>query len=79
MTFPLTRELKHLNTSRPSKRDTILGSLCTQDDNGMTAAQWILTGHARALYASDVMYFKHHSDKPAHIVARMITNQGVHA
>ena len=72
-----TRELKHLNTGKPSKRDDVLAKLSAQDDNVMTSAQWILTGDAMELFASDVMYFKHHADKLAHIVARMLTNKPV--
>lgn len=70
-----SRELKHLNTGKSSKRDDVLHALAHRDDNTMTSAQWILTGHAIELYPSDVMYFKHHADKLAHVVARMLTNQ----
>jgi hypothetical protein len=71
----ITRELTHLNTGKPSKRDATLATLCAQATNTMTAAQWLLSGNAMEMYASDVMYFKHHADKLAHVVARMLTNQ----
>lgn len=71
----ITRELKHLHKPKQSKRDDVLRALAHRDDNVMTAAQWILTGDAMEMYASDVMYFKHHADKPAHVVAGMLTNK----